>query len=360
MQEEYYMNLALSLAKGAAYQTSPNPPVGAVVVKDGRVIGMGAHLKAGEAHAEVNALAQAGAEAEGADIYVTLEPCAHFGKTPPCANLVIEKGIRRVFIAAVDPNPLVGGKGIEKIRAAGIEVTTGICEKEAIALLTPFFHFIQTKRPYVTIKTAVTADGKTAAHTGHSRWITSDEAREDVHLLRSQHDAILTGIGTVLLDNPLLTSRLPHGGKHPIRVLLDTHLRVPVDFHIIQNKEAKTIIFCASDAQTKKQRQLEDEGVTVIRLSHMSIDKVLDELGKMGIMTLFVEAGAEINASFLDAGSFNKLIMYMAPKLIGGKSAPSSFGGLGGSTMDEALAIDFTSVEMIGPDLKIVAERRGM
>ncbi|OKL36615.1 bifunctional diaminohydroxyphosphoribosylaminopyrimidine deaminase/5-amino-6-(5-phosphoribosylamino)uracil reductase RibD [Domibacillus mangrovi] len=358
MQDNYYMNIALTLAKGAAYQTSPNPPVGAVVVKDGRIIGMGAHLKAGEAHAEVAALTMVGDHAKGADIYVTLEPCAHFGKTPPCADLIIEKGIRRVFIAAVDPNPLVGGKGIDKMRAAGIDVTTGICEKEAHTLLAPFFQFIQTKRPYITIKTAVTADGKTAAYTGHSRWITSDAAREDVHLLRSQHDAILTGIGTVLIDNPLLTSRLPRGGKNPIRVLLDTHLRVPVDFHIIQNKEAKTIIFCASDAQTKKQRALEDAGVTIIRLPNMSVDAVLDELGKMDIMTLLVEAGAEINASFLDSGSFNKLIMYVAPKLIGGKSAPSSFGGLGRSVMTEALPIEFTSVEMIGPDLKIVAERR--
>ncbi len=358
MTEEYYMNLALSLAQSAAHQTSPNPPVGAVVVKNGRILGMGAHLKAGEAHAEVNALAQAGNEAKGADIYVTLEPCAHHGKTPPCADLIIEKGLRRVFIAAVDPNPLVGGKGIEKLRNAGIEVKTGISEKAAADLLAPFFHFIQKKRPYVTIKTAVTADGKTAAHTGHSQWITSEPARKDVHLLRSEHDAILTGIGTVLLDNPLLTSRLPQGGKNPIRVLLDTHLRVPADFHIIQNKDAKTIIFCASDAQTDKQRALEEHGVTVIRLPYMSIDAVLDELGKQNIMTLFVEAGAEVNASFLDIGAFNRLIMYMAPKLIGGKSAPSSFGGLGGSLMDEALGLEFKSVEMIGPDLKIVAEKR--
>lgn len=358
MNKEQYMNLALSLAESAAYQTSPNPPVGAVVVKDGRILGMGAHLKAGEAHAEVQALKQAGEAAEGADIYVTLEPCAHFGKTPPCADLIIERGLSRVFIAAVDPNPLVGGKGIERIKEAGIEVETGICEQRAHELLTPFFHFIQTNRPYVTIKTAVTADGKTAAYTGHSRWITSDAAREDVHLLRSRHDAILTGIGTVLLDNPLLTSRLPQGGKNPIRILLDTHLRVPLDFHIVQNKEAKTIIFCASDAETKKQRALESEGVTVIRLPHMSVNAVLDELGKMNIMTLFVEAGAEINASFLDIGAFNRLVMYMAPKLIGGKSAPSSFGGLGGSSMDEALDLEFISMEQIGPDLKIVMEKR--
>lgn len=358
MNEDYYMNLALSLAESAAYQTTPNPPVGAVVVKNGRILGMGAHLKAGEGHAEVHALRQAGSEAEGADMYVTLEPCAHFGKTPPCADLIVEKGLRRVFVAAIDPNPLVGGKGIEKLRAAGIEVKTGICEKKALALLTPFFHFIQTNRPYVTIKTAVTADGKTAAHTGHSRWITSDAAREDVHLLRSRHDAILTGIGTVLLDNPLLTSRLPQGGKHPIRIVLDTHLRVPVDYNIIQNKEAKTIIFCASDAQTKKQRALEEEGVTVIRIPYMSIDAVLDELGKMNIMTLLVEAGAEMNASFLDIGAFNRLVMYMAPKLIGGKSAPSSFGGLGGSSMDEALDLTFVSIDTIGPDVKIVMEKR--
>lgn len=358
MSEVHYMELALSLAENAAYQTSPNPPVGAVVVKNGRILGMGAHLKAGEPHAEVHALQQAGAEAEGADLYVTLEPCSHVGKTPPCADLVVEKNIRRVFIATVDPNPLVGGKGIEKLRTAGIEVDVGMCEKRAQQLLAPFFHFIQTKRPYVTIKTAVTADGKTAAYTGHSRWITSDEARQDVHLLRSRHDAILTGIGTVLLDNPLLTSRLPQGGKHPIRIVMDTHLRIPVDFNIVQNKEAKTIIFCGAEAPTKKQRALEEEGVKVIRLPYMAIDAVLDELGKMNVMTLLVEAGAEMNASFLDIGAFNRLVMYMAPKLIGGKSAPSSFGGLGGSSMDEALDLTFVSMEPVGPDVKIVMEKR--
>ncbi|MBM7647855.1 diaminohydroxyphosphoribosylaminopyrimidine deaminase/5-amino-6-(5-phosphoribosylamino)uracil reductase [Bacillus ectoiniformans] len=357
MMNEHYMKLALTLAEGVKGQTSPNPPVGAVVVKEGRVVGMGAHLKAGEGHAEVHALNDAGDEAIGADVYVTLEPCSHYGKTPPCADLLIACKVKRVYIAAVDPNPQVSGRGIRKLQEAGIEVFTGICEKEARSLLEPFFHFIQTNTPFVTMKTAITADGKTAAYTGHSRWITSEQAREDVHLIRHQHDAILVGVNTVLQDNPLLTTRLPQGGKHPIRIILDTQLRIPLEANVIINKEAETIVVCGYDASNVKEQELSNIGIQVIRLqqSFISVKNVLMELGKQGIMTLLVEGGSEVNASFFQERSFQQLLIYMAPKLIGGKLAPTAFGGEGLPLMNEAIPLQFEAVELLGPDLKITA-----
>lgn len=354
------MELALSLAEGVKGQTSPNPPVGAVVVKDGRILGMGAHLKAGTAHAEVHALSAAGEEARGADMYVTLEPCSHYGKTPPCADLVIASGIKRVFIATVDPNPQVSGRGIAKLKAAGIEVETGICEERANRLLQPFFHYIQYKTPFVTMKTAVTADGKTAAYTGHSRWITSEPAREDVHRLRNEHDAILVGVNTVLQDNPLLTTRLPHGGKHPIRVILDTHLRTPVTARVIENKEADTMIICGKDASEEREEALLQKGADIIRLEtpEIAIPLLLETLGEEGIMTLLVEGGGEVNASFLQEKAFQQMIIYVAPKLIGGKTAPTFFGGEGFAAMDESVQLSFDKIEMIGPDVKITASQK--
>ncbi|MDQ0214397.1 diaminohydroxyphosphoribosylaminopyrimidine deaminase/5-amino-6-(5-phosphoribosylamino)uracil reductase [Oikeobacillus pervagus] len=358
MLAEDYMDLALRLAKSVDGQTSPNPPVGAVVVKDGRIIGMGAHLKAGTAHAEVHALEMAGDEAMGSDLYVTLEPCSHFGKTPPCADLVVEKGIKKVWIATTDPNPLVAGKGIEKMRKAGIEVEVGIGGQEAKNLYNVFFHYIQTKTPYVTIKTAITADGKTATFTGSSKWITSEQARLDVHKLRHQNDAILVGINTILKDNPLLTTRLPQGGKNPIRIVLDTHLRIPEDVHVVADSSVKTIIVCGKNASNEKEALLQNRNnLTIMRQNTetIHIPTLLEELGQLGMMTLFVEGGAEVNASFLKEQAFQKLIVYTAPKLVGGKTSPGPFGGEGMELMESALPLQFTNVEMIGPDIKITA-----
>ena len=227
MDPKFYMKIALDLARSAEGQTSPNPLVGAVCVKDGQIIGTGAHLKAGTPHAEVHALTMAGSEANGADLYVTLEPCAHTGKTAPCTDLLISKGIRRVFIASIDPFPSVNGKGIELLKAAGIEVITGILKEEAEQLNRAFFHFIKHGKPYVTLKAASTLDGRLSTQTGDSKWITSVASRTDVHHLRHTHDAILVGVQTVLHDNPFLTTRLPLGGKNPIRIILDRRLRTP-------------------------------------------------------------------------------------------------------------------------------------
>lgn len=357
MLKEEYMKIALELAESVNGQTSPNPPVGSVVVKNGRIIGMGAHLKAGERHAERIALDMAGSEAEGADVYVTLEPCAHYGKTPPCADYLIEKRVKRVFIAVLDPNPLVGGKGVKKLKNAGIEVETGIYSQKAEQLYKPFFHFIQTKTPFVTIKTAVTADGKIATYTHDSKWITSEQARQDVHLLRQKHDAILVGIQTVLHDNPLLTVRLPQGGKHPFRVILDTHLRIPLDANVVTNKDSETMVVCGCDASEKKEAELTNAGVTVIRQKSqsVSIPDLLQELGRRGIMTLLVEGGSEVNGSFLQEKAFQRLILYMAPKVIGGREAVPSFAGKGVEKIANSLPLTFEKVEMIGPDVKITA-----
>lgn len=357
MLKEDYMKFALKLAESVNGQTSPNPPVGSVVVKKGRIIGMGAHLKAGERHAERIALDMAGSEAEGADVYVTLEPCSHYGKTPPCADYLIEKRVKRVFVATLDPNPLVAGKGIQKLKDAGIEVETGICGQEAKQLYRPFFHFIQTKTPFVTVKTAVTADGKIATAAHDSKWITSEQSRQDVHLLRKNHDAILVGIHTVLHDNPLLTVRLPQGEKNPIRVILDTHLRIPNDANVITNKDSETIVVCGCNASEKKELDLIRLGVTVIRQKSqdVSIAELLQELGRRGIMTLLVEGGSEVNGSFLQEKAFQRLILYMAPKIIGGREALTSFSGKGVEKIADSLPLTFEKVEMVGPDVKITA-----
>lgn len=240
MDDLTFMQTALSLAKTIVEQTNPNPPVGAVIVKDGQTVGMGAHLKAGEAHAEVHALGMAGERTKGATLYVTLEPCSHFGRTPPCANLIIEKGVDRVVIATLDPNNKVTGKGVEKLRNSGIQVDVGILAKEAHTLNKQFFHYIRAQTPFVTLKSAMSLDGKIATVTGESRWITGEEARKDAHYYRHTHDAILVGVNTVLKDKPHLTTRLPLGGKNPIRIILDTHLHTPLEANVVTDREAKT------------------------------------------------------------------------------------------------------------------------
>lgn len=360
--DEFYMKLALDLARGVSGQTSPNPPVGAVVVNHGRVVGMGAHLKAGGPHAEVHALNMAGDQAQGGTIYVTLEPCSHYGKTPPCADLVIERGIKRAVIAVTDSNELVAGKGIEKLRRAGIEVKVGVLQDEAEQVNRVFFHYARNKTPFVTLKAATSLDGKTAAHTGDSKWITGEAARLDVHRDRHRHDAILVGAGTVLADNPSLTVRLPDGtGRNPLRVILDTHLRTPLDANVVADGQADTWIYTGSGVTGEKISRFEaSPQVKVIRLENpkITIEQVLTDLGQKGIMSLYVEGGATVNASFLEAGALDELIMYLAPKLIGGKQAPTAFTGTGFDRVAQSLELEVAAVEQIGPDLKITARRK--
>ncbi len=360
MTDEKYMKLAIELAANTKGQTSPNPLVGAVVVKDNQIVGIGAHLKAGQAHAEVHAINMAGEKAKGATVYVTLEPCSHFGKTPPCADLLIKSGVKRVVIASTDPNPLVAGKGIAKLKEAGIDVEVGLLQKEADELNEVFFHYMSTGLPYVTIKTATSLDGKIATATLESKWITSQEARLDAHTYRHQHDAILVGVNTILKDDPALTTRLPQGGKNPIRIILDTSLRTPLSANVVNDKAAPTWIVVGCNAEREKVAAMEEKQVEIIQMPTEKIDipTLLKILAEKGITSLFVEGGAQVNGSFIKAKAVQQVITYIAPKIIGGESAPTSFGGEGIEKLSEALELEIKSVEKIGPDLKIVAKRK--
>ncbi|EST11525.1 bifunctional diaminohydroxyphosphoribosylaminopyrimidine deaminase/5-amino-6-(5-phosphoribosylamino)uracil reductase RibD [Sporolactobacillus laevolacticus] len=357
MQDKDYMELAIHLAQMTRGQTSPNPAVGAVVVNHGSVVGVGAHLKAGEAHAEVNALRMAGDRAEGGVMYVTLEPCSHFGRTPPCADLIIKKKLKRVVIASRDPNPLVSGKGIERMRQAGITVDTGVMKKEADALNPFFFHYIRTGAPFVTLKIASTLDGKTATSIGESKWITNDQSRHDVHALREQHDAILVGIGTVLADDPQLTVRLNDEAHQPIRVVLDTHLRIPEEARLVTDSAAPTWIVTGNTIDEKKAERLNHGHIDIFQLPEEKIDvrKLLALLGEKGITSLLVEGGATVHGSFVKSRSFDRLIAYLAPKLIGGTEAIPAVGGSGIEHLAEAAKLSIERVENIGGDLKITA-----
>ncbi|MFE4241127.1 bifunctional diaminohydroxyphosphoribosylaminopyrimidine deaminase/5-amino-6-(5-phosphoribosylamino)uracil reductase RibD [Peribacillus butanolivorans] len=358
--DQYYMKLALDLAASAKGKTNPNPVVGAVIVKDGVIAGTGIHRKAGEPHAEVHAFKMAGDYAKNATLYVTLEPCSHYGKTPPCANLVKESGVRRVVVATQDPNPEVAGRGISILRDAGIEVEVGVLEKEAQRLNERFIHNMITNRPFVISKYAMTLDGKLATHTGHSKWITGEESRHSVHLLRDEVDAILIGIGTVLADNPSLTTRLPEGGgKNPIRIILDSELRVPLDANIVQVSDAKTVIVTQENASVDKIAALSEKGIEFIIVpktdAGLDLRILMEELYKKGITDILLEGGSEVNASFLRAGLIDKYLIYVAPKLLGGRNSLTPFSGINVDTMDEAMDVSISSVDMSGEDICIIA-----
>lgn len=357
--DQYYMQLALDLAASAKGKTNPNPLVGAIIVKDGVIAGTGIHRKAGEPHAEVHAFRMAGEYAKGATLYVTLEPCSHYGKTPPCVNLVKDSGVSRVVVAMQDPNPEVAGRGITLIRDAGIEVQVGVLEEKARRLNERFIHNMITNRPFVISKFAMTLDGKLATHKGHSKWITGEPSRQSVHQLRNEVDAILVGIGTVLADNPSLTTRLPEGGgKNPVRIILDSDLRTPLDTNVVNTSEAKTIIV-TTEQDDVTLSALREKGVEFIFVP--KIDKGLDleamliELYKKGITDVLVEGGSEVNASFLRAGLIDKYLIYIAPKLLGGRNSLTPVTGSDVDHMDEALNVVFENIDKIGDDLCITA-----
>lgn len=353
---EKYMRLALENARAAKGQTAPNPLVGSVIVNDGRIVGIGAHLKPGEPHAEIHALRMAGEHAKGGTIYVTLEPCSHHGRTGPCAEAVVKAGLARVVVAAPDPNPLVAGRGIKILRDAGIEVIEGVLREESERLNEVFNRYIVSKRPFVTVKSATTLDGKIATRTNSSRWITSAEAREDVHQLRHESGAILVGVQTILHDDSQLNTRLPNG-RNPLRVVLDSTLRIPEDARVVTDGEAPTWIFTGANADAAKRERLEAAGVRVIETSgeRVNLEHVLDALGESEISSLLVEGGGQVIASFVEQGLADKLVLYMAPKLVGGKDAPTFIEGLGIADMNDAVGLTGLTVEQLGPDLKFEA-----
>lgn len=357
---EVYMRLALENAKAMKGQTSPNPMVGSVIVNEGRIVGVGAHLKPGEPHAEIHALRMAGDAAKGATIYVTLEPCSHHGRTGPCAEAIVQAGIKKVVVAALDPNPLVAGRGIEIIQNAGIEVVTGILAEEATKLNEVFNKYIVTKRPFVTLKSAITLDGKIATRESCSKWITSEKAREDVHALRNESAAILVGVNTIVHDDSQLTTRLPEG-RHPWRIVLDSKLRIPEEARVITDGEAPTWVFTGNSPDEEKQIRLEQLGVKVFRTKtdQVHLEEVLDILGTHEISSLLIEGGGQVNASFVEQGLVDKLVLYVAPKVVGGKDAPTFLEGLGVGLMSEAKDLHDISFSQLGVDFKIEGYFKG-
>lgn len=354
-----YMKEALELAARGKGRTSPNPMVGAVVVKDGNVIGRGYHKKAGTPHAEIHALNDAGMEAHDGTLYVTLEPCSHRGRTLPCADFIIQSRVARVVVAMLDPNPLVNGNGVRKLREAGIRVDVGLLERETRELNTFFIKYISTKIPYVLLKAAVTLDGRIATRTGASRWITGEAARERGHEIRNRVDAILVGVNTVLKDNPSLTTRLPgEEGKDPARIILDTHLRTPLDAKVVENDSvAPTYIFAGCNVAPERVRAYQEKNVTVMvarrETNRISFRRVLEDLGRMEITSLLIEGGAQIHAAALREGVVDHAVFFIAPKIMGGGESREAIGDLGIHRMEEIIRLDAVRTERIGEDVLI-------
>ena len=355
---EKIMGRALALARRGIGKTSPNPAVGCVIVRNGVVVGEGWHRKAGTPHAEVHALRRAGELSRGADVYVTLEPCSHFGKTPPCADALVDAGVRRVFVGMVDPNPKVSGRGIELLRSAGIEVVTGILEAECRRLNEPFLKHVTTGLPFVILKSAMTMDGKTATATGDSRWITNEKSRNYVHKLRSAVDAVMVGVGTALADDPQLTARIP-GGKDPVRIVVDSALRIPHDARMLhQQSSAATIIATVSEDQNRT-ADLESIGVEVLRCrgnqGRVDLCDLLSRLGARGIQSILLEGGSELAGEALRSGLIDKVLLFFAPKFLGGADGFGLFGGPSAKRMDESLRLKDVDVRRFGDDVMIEA-----
>lgn len=359
--DEQYMEQALAIAQYATGRTSPNPMVGAVIVRDGRVVGQGWHLQAGTPHAEINALKQAGELALGATMYVTLEPCSHHGRTGPCTEAVIAAGIKKVIVAMTDPNSLVAGTGISQLRAAGIEVVEGVLAEKSAKMNEVFIKWISTKMPFVVLKSAMSLDGKIAAHTGHSQWITGSKAREYVHQLRDSYDAILVGIGTVLADNPSLTTRLETQGKNPLRIIVDSKARIPLDAQVVTDG-LPTVVVVTPEAAQDKLDALRACGIEVLTIkateTGVNLQQLFKILGERQITSILIEGGASINASVLEENLVDKIQWFIAPKIIGGKSAPGPVGGIGVTDVNNAKIFEDISMGSIGEDILISAYLR--
>jgi diaminohydroxyphosphoribosylaminopyrimidine deaminase / 5-amino-6-(5-phosphoribosylamino)uracil reductase len=358
MKEEEYMVMALALAKKGLGTTSPNPMVGAVVVKGQRVVGKGYHKKPGEAHAEIIALQQAGEQARGATLLVTLEPCCHTEKrTPPCVDTLIRTGLKKVIVAMFDPNPQVNGKGVEALRKANVDVKVGLLSEEARKLNEVYVTFQEKKRPFFLMKSALSLDGKIATKIGESRWISHDESRVYSNRLRSVMDGIIVGINTVILDNPLLVPKVPRPKKYPARIVLDSKLRIPLTCELVKTAATyKTIIFTVSGARTDKEDRLKSLGVEVIRVGigeggRISFPEMCAELCKREITSVMVEGGGEINSSFLKEGLVDKFILFYGPLFIGGKSAPNLIAGKGIDFLKDAHQVELFSVKRLGDDI---------
>ncbi|WP_424650685.1 bifunctional diaminohydroxyphosphoribosylaminopyrimidine deaminase/5-amino-6-(5-phosphoribosylamino)uracil reductase RibD [Carnobacterium jeotgali] len=349
------MRMALDLARKGKGWTTPNPLVGAVIVKGGRVIGQGYHQKYGQPHAEVNAIASAKEDVTGATLYVTLEPCSHFGKTPPCSDLLIDKNIKRVVVGTLDPNPLVAGKGIERLRSNGIEVVTGVLEEESQKLNEIFIKYIVTKEPFVVMKNAMSLDGKIATVTGESQWISGESSRKQVHSLRHELAGIMVGIETIIKDDPQLTSRTLNS-RNPIRIVVDSQLRIPIASKVLtQQDKAKTIVSTTRRANKEKLDTLKQMGIEVLvtkeKSGRVDLQELMKLLGAKGIDSILLEGGANLNFSALEEGIVDKIQSYIAPKIIGGKEAKTAVEGAGVHSLKNAFQIDRMTPVMVGEDL---------
>lgn len=356
--DEKYMRLAMQLAGNAIGRTSPNPLVGAVIVKDNRVVGCGWHRKAGTPHAEVHALNQAGELAQGADVYVTLEPCAHYGKTPPCAKALVEAKVKNVYGGLLDVNPKVAGKGFKILEDAGIHVEYGFLQDELRKQNEVFFKWIEHKKPFIVLKAAMTLDGKIATATGQSKWITNETSRAYGYKLRDIYDGIMVGINTVIEDNPMLTARVD-GGKNPIRIVVDSSLKIDINANVVQDKSAKTIIATTDKADKDKILKLQAQDVDVIvvdkdKNDKVDIEKLLDILGQQNICSILVEGGATLSGSFVAKKLVDKVYFFIAPKIIGSKEAKTPVAGTGILNLQEALALKDIQIEKLEEDILII------
>ena len=356
------MKRALSLACRGRGRTSPNPLVGAVIVKAGRVVGEGYHQKAGTSHAEIHALNAAGEHAKGATLYVNLEPCCHYGRTPPCTEAVLQAGVAEVYVAEVDPNPNVAGKGIHQLRNAGVRVHVGMCAEEAAQLNEVHRKYIQTGKPFVILKTAMSLDGKIATVSGESQWITSEASRQRGHEIRDTVDAILVGSGTVVRDNPSLTTRLQdREGQDPIRIVLDSHGRTATDARIFNpESSAGVIIALTPEAPAGNINALEKVGAEVIIVpaahGRVCLKRLMEILGEREITSVLVEGGGEVNASAIAAGVVDKVMCFIAPKLIGGRNAPGPIGGEGISSLSDVPHLQRVSITPISDSADFLIE----
>ena len=356
--DEKYMRLAMQLAGNAIGRTSPNPLVGAVIVKDNRVVGCGWHRKAGTPHAEVHALNQAGELAQGADVYVTLEPCAHYGKTPPCAKALVEAKVKNVYGGLLDVNPKVAGKGFKILEDAGIHVEYGFLQDELRKQNEVFFKWIEHKKPFVVLKAAMTLDGKIATATGQSKWITNETSRAYGYKLRDIYDGIMVGINTVIEDNPMLTARVD-GGKNPIRIVVDSSLKIDINANVVQDKSAKTIVATTDKADKDKILKLQAQNVDVIVVDKdendkVDIEKLLNILGQQNICSILVEGGATLSGSFVAKKLVDKVYFFIAPKFIGGKEAKTPVAGTGILNLQEALTLKDIQIEKLEEDILII------
>ncbi len=361
MDDKHFMKMALGLAMKGEGFTSPNPLVGAVIVKDDKVVGKGYHKKAGTAHAEVKAIDDAGVFAKDSTLYVTLEPCNHFGRTPPCTGKILEAGIKRVVVAIDDPNSDVKGGGIDYLKSQGLEVLLGVCEDEAKKLNEAYLKYVRTKRPFVIIKCAATLDGRIATRTGDSQWVTGPESRKFVHRLRHAYDAIMVGIDTVKKDDPNLTTRLDDmQGSDSTRVILDTNLSIPEDAKVLRlDSDCDTIIVTGNLVSGNKKARIEKKGVRVrviespVKDGLIDLDPLLDQLGALGITSLLIEGGSRVMASALAAGVVDKIVFFYAPKILGGDDGVPVCKGPGPDLMNECIPVKDIKVRRFGDDVMI-------